>query len=203
MLVDMERNVYGTLIVANDYNTYINFKAIYDSNNIFRNRVMNINDDTGLNTIILAPTNFKSFNTFSRIIFLDPVLNMGYLSALQKQTKSTIYLPHSIDGASTVLKNVSLDRAVFGNYFRLIQFACENKISGYYCYNLFKNILQKIKDKTNYSYLQFFICLQVFKELKIVETDETDSEIIKINNTKNPLNASQFYNKLTVLKFGK
>ena len=94
MLIDMEKNVYGTLIVANDYNTYINFKAIYDSNNIFKNRVLNINDDTGLNTIILAPTNFNSFNTFSRIIFLDPVLNMGYLSALQKQTKSTIYLPH-------------------------------------------------------------------------------------------------------------
>jgi len=203
MLVDMEKNVYGTLIVANDYNTYINFKAIYDSNNIFRNRVLNINDDTGLNTIILAPTNFKSFNTFSRIIFLDPVLNMGYLSALQKQTKSTIYLPHLIDGASSVLKDISLDRAVFGNYFRLIQFACENKISGYYCYNLFKNILQKIKDKTTYSYLQFFICLQVFKELKIIETDENDSEIIKINNIKNPLNASQFYNKLTVLKYGK
>ena len=48
-----------------------------------------------------------------------------------------------------------------------------------------------------------FICLQVFKELGIVETDEDNSEIIKINNIKNPLNASQFYNKLTVLKFGK
>lgn len=203
MLIDMEKNVYGTLIVANDYNTYINFKAIYDSNNIFRNRILNINDDTGLNTIILAPTNFNSFNTFSRIIFLDPVLNMGYLSALQKQTKSTIYLPHSIDGANSILKNVSLDRAVFGNYFRLIQFAYENKITGYYCYNLFKNILQKIKEKTNYSYVQFFVCLQVFKELKIVETDETDSEILKINNEKHPLNSSQFYNKLTVLKFGK
>lgn len=203
MLIDMEKNVYGTLIVANDYNTYINFKSIYDSNNIFRNRILDINDDTGLNTIILAPANFNSFNTFSRIIFLDPVLNMGYISALQKQTKSTIYLPHSIDGANSVLKNVSLDRAVFGNYFRLIQFANENSISGYYCYNLFNNILQKIKDKTNYSYLQFYVCLQVFKELKIVETDETDSEILKINNEKHPLNSSQFYNKLTVLKFGK
>ena len=40
LLVDMEKNVYGTLIVANDYNTYINFKAIYDSNNIVRNRLM-------------------------------------------------------------------------------------------------------------------------------------------------------------------
>ena len=86
LLLDMDKNVYGTLIVVNDYNTYINFKSIYDSNNIFRNRIFNINDETGLNTIILAPTNFNSFNTFSRIIFLDPMLNMGYLSELKKYT---------------------------------------------------------------------------------------------------------------------
>ena len=200
MLIDMEKNVYGTLIVANDYNTYINFKAVYDSNNIFRNRVLDINDDTGLNTIVLAPTNFNSFNTFSRIIFLDPILNMGYISALQKETKSTIYLPHMIEGLNTILRNVSLDREEFGRYFRLIQFACENKITGYYCYNMFKNILQKTKDKYKYSYLQFFVCLQVFKELGIVETSENDNEIIKITDVKNPLNASAFYNRLNTLK---
>ena len=140
LLVDMEKNVYGTLIVANDYNTYINFKAIYDSNNIVRNRVMNINDETGLNTIVLAPSNFDCFNTFSRIIFLDPILNMGYLSVLQQTTKSTIYLPHAGDLRCSIVDSINLNRNEFGRYFRLIQFAAENKISGYYCYNLFKNI---------------------------------------------------------------
>lgn len=200
MLVDMDKNVYGTLIVANDYNTYINFKAVFDSNNIFRNRVMNINDETGLNTIVLAPSNFNLFNTFSRIIFLDPILNMGYLSALQKRTKSTIYLPHMIEGVSSVLKNISLSRDVFGKYFRLIQYAYDNKITGYYCYNLFKNILAKLKEKTNYSYLQFFVCLQVFKELGIVITNETETEITQITNVKNPLNSSSFYNRLSSMK---
>ena len=183
LLVDMEKNVYGTLIVANDYNTYINFKSIYDSNNIFRNRVMTVDDETGLNTIILAPTNFDSFNTFSRIIFLDPVLNMGYLSALQKATKSTVYLPHSAEGVSNLLKNIDLSRNEFGRYFRLIQFAYENKITGYYCYNFFKNILQKIKDKSNYSYLQFFVCLQVFKELNIINTNEACKDRGASNST--------------------
>lgn len=203
MLVDMDKRVYGTLIVANDYNTYINFKAIFDSNNIFKNRVMSINDDTGLNTIILAPTNFDSFNTFSRIIFLDPVLNMGYISTLQKVTKSTIYLPHMIDGNIPQLKNINLSRTEFGRYFRLMQFAFDNKIKGYYCYNFFKNILQKLKEKATYSYLQFFICLHVFKELGIIRTDDQDSEIIEITNEKNPLNASAFYNRLNTMKSNK
>lgn len=200
LIVDMEKNVYGTLIVANDYNTYINFKSIYDSNNIIKNRVMNINDETGLNTIVLAPTNFDCFNTFSRIIFLDPVLNMGYLSALQKATKSTIYLPNNQELHYSILNNINLSRNEFGRYFRLIQFASENKITGYYTYNLFKNILQKIKEKANYSYLQFFVCLHVFKELGLVVTNQNDTEITQITNSKNPLNASSFYNRLNSLK---
>lgn len=200
MLVDMDKKVYGTLIVANDYNTYINFKAIFDSNNIFKNRVMDINDETGLNTIVLAPSNFDCFNTYSRIIFLDPVLNIGYIAALQKVTKSTIYLPHMIDGNNHIIRNINLSRAEFGRYFRLIQYAYENKITGYYCYHLFKNILAKLKDKDSYSYLQFFVCLQVFKELGIVLSNETDTEITKITNVKNPLNASAFYNRLYTLK---
>ena len=200
LLLDMDKNVYGTLIVANEYNTYINFKSIYDSNNIFRNRVMKVNDETGLNTIVLAPTDFNSFNAFSRIIFLDQILNMGYLSELNKHAKSTVYLPHATNSAYVAVKNIDLSRQEFGKYFRLIQFAYENKVKGYYCYNMFKNILNKIKEKTPYSYLQFFVCLQVFKELGIVVSNENDSEIIEITNKKNPLNASSFYNRLNAIK---
>ena len=163
---------------------------------------MNINDETGLNTIVLAPCNFDCFNTFSRIVFLDPVLNMGYLAALQKVTKSTIYLPYAADLYCSIIDKINLSRNEFGRYFRLIQFACENKITGYYCYNLFKNILTKIKEKSNYSYLQFFVCLQVFKELGIVQTNDDDTEISKITNIKNPLNASSFYNRLSTMQVG-
>lgn len=200
MLLDMDKNVYGTLIVANDYNTYINFKSIYDSNNIFRNRVFEIGDATGLNTILLAPTNFDNFNTFSRIIFLDPLLNMGYLNELQHHTKSTIYLPHMPETNISILKNISLQRETFGRYFRLLQFASENKITGYYCYNLFKNILNKTKQKADYNYLQFYVCLEVFKELGLVVTNENNTQIEAIINKKNPLNASSFYNRLNSLK---
>lgn len=203
MLLDMDKNVYGTLIIANDYNTYINFKSIYDSNNIFRNRVFEIGDATGLNTILLAPTNFENFNTFSRIIFLDPLLNMGYLSELQHHTKSTIYLPHMIDKSLLLLKNISLQREVFGKYFRLLQYACENKITGYYCYNFYKNLITKSKQKTDYNYLQFYICLEVFKELGLIETNGNNSAVISISNKKNPLNASAFYNRLISMKTAK
>ena len=145
-------------------------------------------------------SNFNSFNTFSRIIFLDPILSMGYLSELKKHTKSTIYLPHFPASTFSLMKKINLSRQEFGRYFRLIQFASENKITGYYTYNLYTNILSKLKDKSNYSYLQFYVCLLVFKELGIVITDDMDTQILAITNKKNPLNASAFYNKLSTMK---
>ena len=36
-----------------------------------------------------------------------------------------------------IVKNIDLSREEFGRYYRLIQFAYENKITGYYCYNLY------------------------------------------------------------------
>ena len=65
---------------------------------------------------------------------------------------------------------------------------------------MFKNIVSKVKDKVEYSYLQFFVCLQVFKELGIVVTNEKDSEIIKITDVKSPLNSSAFYNRMSTMK---
>ena len=200
IIVDMKNSVYGTLLVAFDYNTYINFKSVYDSNNIFRNRVFKIGDETGLNTILLAPTDFTSFNTFSRIIFLDPIINMGYLAELNKETKSTVYLPHNPASTNILLNKIDMSRHMFGNYFRLIEYALDNRIKGYYCYHLYKNIISKLKNKTEYNYLQFFVCLQVFKELGLVITNEDDSEILKITDVKNQLNASSFYNRLNTLK---
>ena len=102
-----------------------------------------------------------------------------------------------------LLKDINLSREEFGKYFRLIQFAYENKIKGYYCYNLFQNIISKVKSKEKYSYLQFFVCLQVFKELEIIVVSENDDEIQKITSKKSPLNASAFYNRLNTIKIGK
>ena len=59
-----------------------------------------------------------------------------------------MYLPNNQDLKYSILDGINLSRIEFGRYFRLIQFANENKISGYYTYNLFKNILGKIKEKT-------------------------------------------------------
>lgn len=200
LLVDMDKNVNGTLIIANDYNTYINFKAIFDSNNIFKNRIFSINDETGINTILLAPINLKGFNNYSRIIFLDPVLNMGYLSEIQKNTKATIYLPHKPSSTYSLLKDVNMSRDEFGRYFRIIQFAQELKIAGYNTYDLYFKIIGKFKAKEKFNYLQFFICLNVFKELGIIETNQKDTEIIKIIDKKNLLSSSNFYNKLNIMK---
>ena len=200
MLVDMDKNIYGTLIIAYDYNSYLNFKTIYDNFNIFRNRLFEIGDETGINTILLAPNSFENFNTFSKIIFLDPILHTGFLSCLNKHTKAEIYLPYKTKFSFSTFKKLDISRQLFGKYFRLIQFAFDNKIKGDYQYDFYEKLIRLVGGKKDYNYLQFYVCLMTFVDLKIVEVDEKFTQITKITSVKKPLNASAFYNRLNLIK---
>lgn len=200
ILVDMEKSIYGTLIVANDYNSYLNFKSVFDNYNIFRNRLFEIEDESGLNTILLAPKNFKNFNTFKRIIYIDPTLSTGYISALNKATKATIYLPYKTQFSNSIFREISLDRNVFGEYFKLLKFAYENEIFASTPYQFYLKIVSASKRKDT-SYLQFMVCLTTFKELNIIETN--NCKITNVYMDKKSLNMSLFYNKLSLIKSSK
>lgn len=200
ILVDMEQSIYGTLIVANDYNSYLNFKSIYDNLNIFRNRLFEVEDETGLNTILLAPNSFKHFNSFKRIIFVDPILNMEYISALNKATKSAIYIPHKSQFSYSMFRDISVDRKVFGEYFKVLKFAYDNNISAPTTYEFFVKTMNACKRKL--SYTQFMLCLTTFKQLNIIETEE-DKKIINVYMDKKVLTGSTFYNKLCAFKNAK
>ena len=197
LLVDMEQSVYGTLIVVNDYNSYLNFKSIYDNLNIYRNRLFQVEDETGLNTILLSPNSFKHFNSFKRIIFVDPILNLDYITALNNTTKSAIYIPHKTQFSYSLFREISTDRKVFGEYFKVLKFAFDNQISGNYPYQFFQKLINATRRKL--SYLQFMVCLTTFKQLNIIQTDN-DNKVIDISMDKKELTDSAFYNKLNSIK---
>lgn len=200
ILVDMEQSIYGTLIIANDYNSYLNFKSIYDNLNIFRNRLFEVEDETGLNTILLAPNSFKYFNSFKRIIFIDPILNLGYISAINKQAKSVIYIPHKTQFSNFLFREISIDRKIFGDYFKVIKFAYDNEISASTPYQFYAKVVSASKRKL--SYVQFMACIITFKQLNIITTDN-DCKITEVFMDKKSLNSSNFYNKLNLIKGGK
>lgn len=200
LLVDMEQSIYGTLIVANDYNSYLNFKSIYDNLNIFRNRLFEVEDETGLNTILLAPNSFKHFNSFKRIIFIDPILNLGYISALNQTTKSAIYIPHKSPFSYSFFRDISVDRKVFGDYFKVLKFAYENQISGTNPYQFYQKVVNATRHKL--TFVQFMVCLTVFEQLEIIQT-ESSSKIVNISMDKKELTSSVFYNQLNMAKSAK
>lgn len=197
LLMDMEQSIYGTLIVVNDYNSYLNFKSIYDNLNIYRNRLFEVEDETGLNTILLAPNSFKYFNSFRRIIFIDPILNLGYVSALNKTTKSAIYIPHKTPFSYSLFREISTDRKVFGEYFKILKFAYDNQITGSNSYQFFQKLMNSTRRKL--SYLQFMICLNVFKQLDIIKVED-DCKIVDLSMDKKDLSSSVLYTQLASIK---
>ena len=119
----------------------------------------------------MAPNSFENFNTFSKIIFLDPILHTGFLSCLNKHTKAEIYLPYKTKFSFSTFKKLDISRQLFGKYFRLIQFAFDNKIKGDYQYDFYEKLIRLVGGKKDYNYLQFYVCLMTFVDLKIVEVD--------------------------------
>lgn len=203
ILLQMKKDVYGTLIVANDYNTYLNFKTIYGAENIIRNRLFEVGDQTGLNTIILAPKNFKHFNSFDTIIFLDPVLHLGYLAKLTENTKAKLYLPPKTPFSYSAFAKIDLAREVFANYYRLFELVDKNKLTAQDTYSLFMLASKHLKEKQTYNYLQFMVCLYVFAELNILRLSEQLCSIEIISKQKTALTNSAFYNTLQLIKISK
>ncbi len=192
-LLQMRDDVHGTLIVCNDYNSYLNFKTIYDSRNIVQNRIFELLDQSGLNTILLSPKNFNFFNTFDKIIFLDPVLNVGYLSELVKHTHATIFLPHKNAINSSVFSAVKTDRDTFGTYYKIFCDLAKQKECRTEFYELF--ICAK-QNNPKINYLQFMACLYVFVDLGIVTINENNGISLKINkNVRTLLDKSEVYKR--------
>lgn len=199
IILELEHSVHGILFIANDYNSYINFKSIFDSKNIIQNRIFEVLDQSALNTILLSPINFNYFNTFKKIVFLDPLLTLGYLVELKKHTDAKIYLPHKNFNYFSIFKKINTDRVLFGQIYRLFEYASDANIKALNSYDMYKKLLNNrdICNIKHIGYLQFMSAIYVFEELKILTIIAEKSYSIMVNkDIKTNLNTSNIFNKL-------
>ena len=75
--------------------------------------------NSGVNSILLAPNNFKNFNAYKKIIFIDQVLNKGYIDNLLANTIAEVYLPDYKKANREVFVGLTSDRNVLVSILRL------------------------------------------------------------------------------------
>lgn len=186
--------VFGTAFVTFSCFDYVEFAKNYNVSGIYH---FGINDESeiGYNCLLISPKGLDWAKNFSKIVFLSPVLDEGYITALNKVTTAEIFVPVDKKADLRSLSGIDLSRETYGRIYKALLSA-----SGKHAYNEF-DLYDKLKIENSVSFTTFFACLCVFEELDLVRIEENGKYVVWVNkNKKNPLENSKLFQTLTLLK---
>lgn len=196
-VLDCTKSVFGTLFVANTLSSYSEFVKKYDLSNIYS---LNIVDacNTGFNSITLAPNGINYARKYNRIIFLDQVIDMSYISAINDISHAKIYIPHQTKYSKVLFDNLHLDRKHFANVYK--QLLQHEKVEFVSVLSVYSAIIKSKQIKMNFN--NFIVPFYIFKELNIVNVNTTTSAFMYTINKdiKTDLYKSSIYNSLNLIK---
>ena len=195
-LLDASRSVFGTLFVANSLKTYNSFIEKYDMGNIYSYDIINHNN-AGYNSLLLAPKNVDFARKYSKIIFLDSVIDLSFVAKINDESKAQVLLPIQSVYSKEVFDKLDLSRQHFAFVYQKMLSIDNTKFTD--IYSIYTHLFQK--DSKRVSFNNFIVPFSVFNELKIISFDEKNDLLFKINkNVKTELNTSKIYNKINLLK---
>lgn len=189
-----KQDAFGTLFVSYSFGAYREF-CIENSDLVLSHCLYEVIKNSGVNSIVLCPTNFDNFGSYKRIVFLDGVLSTGFLKEISKHSGAAVYVPADKKIDRKIFVGLSTDRKVFAKYFKLLSDFASSQDSFLSDISLFKQLQSKDR---SINFKQFIFCLYVFLELKIFEMQD-DLGLKSLKEDKkvvSPLTNSQFYNEV-------
>lgn len=193
-----EEEKFGTLFVCFTFDSYKEFLDSIKNQKYMPHYIYEVVSNSGINSVVLAPTNFENFGAYKNIVFLDPILNKGYLNCVKNYTNAKLFVVNYKKVCKEIFTNLVLDREVFGNYFKLLSSYASTRGSFYSEIDLFSKLLSMDK-KINFK--QFILCLYVFMELNIFSF-EKDLELLSLIENKkvvSKLENSKFFNQVKLI----
>ena len=187
-------SVFGTCFVTYSCFEYVDFCKQYSTEGIYHFGIYE-NREIGYNSLLLSPNGTSWAKNFSKIVFLSPVLDNKFISALNKITDAEIYVPIDKEGQD-VRKFSGLDnsRECFGKVFKAL-----SSKAGKPVYNVF-DLYDKCELK-NISFFSFYSAMLVFNELGLISIVNDGNVNIKINkNVKHELTESKIYKRISLIK---
>ncbi len=183
---------FGTAFVAYSAYDFVNFSKLYSKDNIFH---VGLFDEfcVGYNSLLLSPVGTDWAKNFSRIVFLSPVLDEGFIAELNEKSKAEIFLPMERPLDMQRYASLDLSRETFGKIFKTLVGKTFNKN-----YTIFDLYQQKNRGKINFD--TFYVAFLVFKELGLISVEKDVFITINQTNLKKSLAESALYNKLLLIK---
>ncbi len=193
LVAGTQSEIFGTAFVAYSAYDFVNFSKNYSKDNIYHIGICDENC-IGYNSLLLSPVGVDWAKNFTRIVFLSPVLDEGFISKLNEGCGAEIYVPMDREMDMARFENLDLSRETFGRVFKALtgRNYCKN-------YSIFDVYEQKMRGKINFD--TFYAAYLVFKELGLIkENKDVLFEISEVQNVKKSLTESSLYNKLLLIK---
>ena len=188
-----QSHVFGTAFVAYSAYDFVNFSKNYSRDNIYHFGIAN-DECVGYNSLLLSPIGTAWAKNFSKIVFLSPVLDDGFIAKLNETTKAEIFVPMSKEFDKQRFSTLDLSRETFGKIFKGL--TNKNYTKYYSVFELYQN---KFKGVVGFD--TFYVAYLVFKELGHISVDVDTMMVVSENkNQKKLLTESTLYNKLNLLK---
>ncbi len=187
-------SVFGTCFVTYSCFEYVDFCKQYSTQGIYHFGFYE-NREIGYNSILLSPNGTSWAKNFSKIIFLSPVIDEKFISALNRVTDAEIYIPIDKQGGDPrKFSGLDISRECFGKVFKAL-----SSKAGKAVYNVFD--LYDRCELSNISFFSFYSAMLVFNELGIISVVNDGNITIKVNKgEKNDLTNSRIYNRLKLIK---
>lgn len=190
-IAELTQNPFGTIFVCNDIKRYNEFIKKYDLSNIYKCFIFDKFSMGGFNAISVYPTEIEIFRDYSKIVFIDPVLEKSFLSEIAKVSSATFYIPTDIPLNVSIFQDINLDRKTIGNFYNQLK-TFENKklLNELQLYN-------KMSKLSKISFKNFYVYLLIFEELGLISLNKNDGLKISILETsKKELTSSILFNRL-------
>lgn len=196
-VVDCSSSVFGTCFVCFNIDKYKNFISSYDLTNVFEINFIDSNT-TGFNTVNLCPQDISWAKSYKKIIFLDTVIDMSYINAIQKISKAQIFVPEIDATDKNLFLSLNLDRAEISKFYINLTKAENGNYTS--ILSVYTKIVKELKYKINFN--NFLIYFYILTDLKIVSSYTKDGLFsFKINRKiKTDLNKSKIYNCVKLLR---
>lgn len=192
-----KEDYFGWLFVCSTFESYNNFCKMLDYK--MAHYMFEIISNSGLNAVVLSPNSFKNFGSYKNIIFVDAILDKGYLTEVGKYTNGRLFVPRDMRADMKIAEGLKFDRQTFAECFRELSVFSSRQLNFNNDYELYKRLFvnKGTKQKTM-PFKQFVFCLSVFIDLGIFEiVGDFDSFVLKENKKIfKSLDSSVIYKKV-------
>lgn len=192
-----ENELFGTLIVCNEYASYEEICKKTEGKN-FKHFVYEVISGYGQNAILLCPSGFENLGSYKNIIFVDGILSYDYINQVGEKTSAKLFLMKNNKFNKNVFSGLKADRETFGIYFKAFSKLASNRVDFTGDSGLFREMCDLNK---SFNFKQFIFCLYTFIDLGLIELEEEMGLYTLIENKGKtcPLEQSTFYRQVCMI----